>query len=360
MNIIVVGAGIIGCAVAHELAARGARVHVVDPREPGQGATRASAAILAPYIEGHAAPLLTLGVSSLALYDAFMARVQADAGHQLEYERTGTLQVALDAAEAAELAGAARTLEAAGVAHQLLDADGSRSIEPAISASATAALLVPDHGYTAAGALTAALAQAARNRGAAFTTAQVDAIEPPQVRTSGGTLTADAIVVAAGSWASRLGYAVPVADAVKPMRGQLLQLRGGRRPASRVIWGSSCYLVPWRDGTVLAGATMEDAGFDERATAAGVKGLLDAAVRLLPELAAATFDAVRVGLRPKTADELPAIGRSSTMPGLFYAVGHFRNGVLLAPLTAAMVADLVLDGREWRDAALVGPERLGL
>jgi glycine/D-amino acid oxidase-like deaminating enzyme len=127
-----------------------------------------------------------------------------------------------------------------------------------------------------------------------------------------------------------------------------------------VIWGEHCYLVPWEDGSVLVGATSEDVGFDERATTAGVGMLLDRGTELLPELTAAFFDDVRVGLRPATPDELPIIGPSSTMRGVFYATGHYRNGVLLAPLTALAIADLVLEGRERPELVLVHPARFGL
>jgi glycine/D-amino acid oxidase-like deaminating enzyme len=127
-----------------------------------------------------------------------------------------------------------------------------------------------------------------------------------------------------------------------------------------VIWGTHCYIVPWHDGTILVGATVEDVGFDESATVAGVQQLLGAAVALLPPLEAAEFAGVRVGLRPATGDELPVIGHSSTMPGVIYATGHYRNGVLLTPLTALLVADLVTENRARTELALTRPDRLGL
>ena len=144
------------------------------------------------------------------------------------------------------------------------------------------------------------------------------------------------------------------------MRGQLLQLRFAAPPLAHVIWGTACYLVPWEDGSVLVGATVEDAGFDERVTVSGVRQLFESAEELVPATGSATFDGARAGLRPATVDELPIIGRSSTIDGVYYATGHYRSGVLLAPLTAAMTADLVLDGHEHAELALVRPDRFGL
>jgi glycine oxidase len=376
VNIVVVGAGVVGCAIAHELASRGAGVRVLDPRGTGLGATRASAGMLAPYTEGHIAELRTLGVNSLALYDRFIERVRADSGEPVEYEHSGMLQVACNDGERAVLCAAARALAESGVTCELLDAAETARREPALAGHVVSALHLPDHGYVAASALTRALAASAVKHGATLTTARVLAIEAgdrgPRVVTADGAIEADAVVVAAGSWSDVLtdplrtpaepgARAVPAeGGAVKPIRGQLLQLRLSSPPVQQIIWGSRCYLVPWRDGTVLAGATVEDVGFDETATAAGVQQLLASSAELIPALRDAVFEEVRVGLRPMTRDELPVIGPSSTMRNVFYATGHYRNGVLLAPLTAALVASLVLDGRERPELALTRPSRLGL
>src|SRR5688500_9138051 len=304
------------------------------------------------------------------MYEPFLQRVEADSGHRVEFERSGTLQVALDAAQAAGLRLAARMLKEAGAEHSLIDAAAARQVEPHLSERTAAALLVPAQGYVAATSLVAALAQAALNGGATFSVTPAlgiaTAAHGVDVTTPDEVISADAVIIAAGSWSSQLNVGADLQvrpstpPAVKPIRGQLLQLRLDERPASRVIRGPRCYVVPWRDGSVLVGATMEDVGFDERPTAGGMLHLLDAAIELLPALRSARFEEVRAGLRPMTANELPAIGRSSTMPHVFYATGHFRNGVLLAPLTARLIAELVLDGREPPELELVRPDRVGL
>jgi len=360
VNITVVGAGIVGSAIAHELASRGARVQLIDSRGVGRGATRASAGILAPQIEGHIPELRKLAVRSLALYDDFIRRVERDSRRSIEYNRNGTLQVALSEQEAAVLAADAQALARNGVEYALLDRESARRAMPVLSDRVTSALLVPSHGYVAASALTEAVVDAARAHGVSLITAAVRGIDgstaTARVTTDDGIIESDAVVVASGSWS------VPSRPAegpsVKPIRGQLVQLRGDAVLAAQVIWGQACYLVPWSDGTVLVGATVEDVGFDERPTAEGVRSLLSAAIDLVPSLERAHFEEVRVGFRPKASDEMPIIGRSETMPSVFYAVGHYRNGVLLAPLTAALMADLVLEDKERAELALVRPGRL--
>lgn len=361
---IVVGAGVVGCAVGYELAARGASVRLLDMRDVGEGATRASAGVLCPHIEGHAAPLLRLGVRSLAMYDDFVARVSHDARIPIEYRRTGTLEVALTREEADRLQAAAAAHVPSGVEHRYLTPREAREMEPALSEQITGALFVPVHGYIAAGRFTAALAAAAQAHGATIDRGVVVRRVTQDGRivraeTHDESLEADAVVIGAGSWSGRcaVGDAYPP---VKPIRGQLLHLTCPAPVASRVVWGADCYIVPWEDGSLLVGATVEDVGFDESATVAGVRDLLDRARELLPVVSRAKFQGVRVGLRPATSDELPIVGRSSSQSGVFYATGHYRNGVLLAPFTAVAIADLVLDRREAHELTITNPARFGL
>lgn len=352
-DVIVVGAGIIGCAIAHQLSRRGAAVRVFDARAIGGGATQASAGVLAPYIEAPSSgPLLDLAVRSLSMYDDFVEDVRADAGVSVEYRICGTLEVASDDEAAERLRDAATVLSGVvGDDAAWLDASSVRAVEPRLPQDTRGALLIRSHGYVAAPQLTEALTWAALRHGVELETRRtiVSIREKSSglevVTADGARWSADYVVVAAGSWTSQLGITEPAARAVRPVRGQLLRLAWQGEAPSAVIWGPDCYVVPWNDGSVLVGATVEDVGFDERTTAAGVRDLLDALCALLPDAWRSTFLEARVGLRPATSDGLPVLGMSAAMPNLVFAAGHYRNGVLLAPVTASLIADGIIEGR---------------
>jgi glycine oxidase len=246
-----------------------------------------------------------------------------------------------------------------------VDAQAVRSEEPQLGDGAIGGLLIESHGFVAAGDLTRALCAAARRHGA-------QVVEGSKVRriaqrdgdmvveTDRGRLTGNAVVLAAGSWSGEIAIeGVSATVPVRPVRGQLLHLGWSGTPLRRVTWSGRCYLVPWEDGTLLVGATVEDVGFDERVTVAGVRGLLQAACEVVPRAWTAGFVGARVGLRPATADDLPVIGPSTVVPNLMYATGHYRNGVLLAPLTAKLVADALLENRMDPLLELVKPARFG-
>jgi glycine oxidase len=365
-EIIVVGAGIVGCAIACELARRGVSVHVVDERTAGMGATQAAAGILAPHLEGGSSPeFLNLLVRSLGLFDDFIGRVQADSGVTVPYRRTGTLQVAVTDAGLHQIRNAAARLDAQGVSFDLLDEQTVRAEEPHLDRSVIGALLVKSHGFVAPGELIRALADAARRHGARVTEGSrvrrmTQAGGNLVVETDRGPLAGSAVVLAAGSWSGQieipgLTRGVPV----HPIRGQLLRLAWHGPALRRVIWSDRCYVVPWDDGTLLVGATVEDAGFDERTTVAGVRELLEAACAIIPGASTAAFLGARAGLRPASADLRPIIGPSRIVPNLMYATAHYRNGILLAPLTAALVADALLDNRVDPALAALSPQRFG-
>jgi glycine oxidase len=349
-TVIVIGAGVVGSTIAYELASAGAQVRLLDARTPGDGATRASAGVLAPYIEGHpASPLRDLGRESLDRFDEFIARLRRDSGRAIVYERAGTLEVALTPEHAERLASASAALWREGVEARWVPAAVLPDLEPELSAQAEGGLFIPIHGHVGVSSLTTAAVAAAADRGAdVIVESGAVAVRSAtgggvRVSTATSAWEADAAVMAAGSWSSRIRVEGADAAPVTPIRGQLLQL--GARPGllQRVVWGDAGYLVPWPDGSVLAGATVEDVGFDESSTLEARRALLEMAAALVPALKSADLADARAGLRPKSPDDLPLIGRSRVVPGLIYATGHYRNGVLLSPLTAEIVRRLALD-----------------
>lgn len=365
-SVIVVGAGIVGCTVAYELAKSGASVHVIETRAPGQGATRASAGILAPFIEGHGSTLLRdLGKRSLDLYDAFIARLSQDSNHSLVYRRNGTFELAFSNADVERLGELATLLADRGVSWSWIEPQQFKDYEPNAAPNALGALLIPAHGYVGVTSLTLAAAAAAEAFGARFTmeTGAIRILPAPggrvSVQTPAETLDADRVVLAAGSWSSQISVEGVAAIPVKPIRGQLIQLQTDAGAIERVMWGPDGYLVPWPDGSVLVGSTVEDVGFDESHTTDAVEHLRKAAATLVPRLADAPMSGVRTGLRPKGPDDVPILGRSKVVPGLIYATAHYRNGVLFTPLTVELVRDLVFDRAA--DPALrdLDPSRVG-
>lgn len=346
---VVVGAGVIGCAVAYELAGRGASIDIIDDRPAGLGATRASAGMLAPFLEARdEGPLLDLTARSLTLFDDFVARVARASGQPIRYQRTGTLDVTLSDEGCRTLGAMREALAARDVAAEWLDKTAVHDREPLLSHDVLGGLLIPTHGYVAAAQLTAALAAAARSYGtAAVHHARVQRIAQSGgdlvVETDRGSWTGSHVVLAGGSWSGHVEIeGVRARVPVTPVRGQLLELRWDGPMLQRVVWAERCYVVPWQDGTVLVGATVEDVGFDERTTLAGIGALMDAVCDIIPRAAAAALTDARAGLRPATPDGLPVIGASTVVPKLFYATGHYRNGILLAPLTAQLVADALV------------------
>jgi glycine oxidase len=365
VKVVVIGAGIIGASVADALTARGARVSVFDMRAPGRGASQASAGMLAPYIEAHDHPeLLELGTRSLALYDDLIDGLKADTGRDIEYSRDGSVEVSFDEDGTARLQALGRMIEARGANSQLLDTSDLARLEPAVSRSARAGMLIPAHGLVGVDSLLRALVHRATFGGAIFESpVEVVAVEQRadhvDVRIDDRLEEADAVVIAGGSWSRRVRVANVAALPIRPVRGQLLHLhwQASERPR-RIIWGPGCYTVPWSDNSLLVGATVEEAGFEEKTTVAGVHALSHRVLELLPDAATASIEAVRVGLRPATTDGLPAIGPLARAPRVVVASGHYRNGILLAPLTAQIVSRCILDREDDDALAITTPNRL--
>ena len=360
-----IGAGVIGAAITYELALRGVSVMLLECRGAGLGATQAAAGMLVPYLEGFGRPLLPLAARSLEMYDGFVDRVSRDAGVPIVYRRTGSLQAMMHGEPVEELEHMAAAARAAGLECELLDGNAARDAEPQLTAAASAALFMKSHGFVVPADLSGALGAAAIKHGATVrlpVRAQRITRHEGHLRVHADNqlpVTARHVVLAAGSWSGTIDIEGVPPLPVRPIRGQLLQLATGAPALNRILWGSRCYLVPASSTSILVGATVEDAGFDERTTVEGVRDLLVSASEMVPALSNATFVSARVGLRPSTPDEMPIIGRSNKMPGLVYATGHYRNGVLLAPLTARAVAGLILDNCDDPLLAPAAPERFG-
>jgi glycine oxidase len=358
----VVGGGIIGCAIAWRLARQGVDVTIFEQRCVGAGATHASAGALVPYVEAHEpGPLQDLVVRSLNLYDQFIAELREESPGAVDYARCGSLEVAFSPPEEDFLRSVAHRHAAAGL--RWIDAAETLRLEPALSPAIRGSLAADHHGYVSAPGLTAALAKAVSAFRGVFRDARVIQVSGSsgmaEIATDSGAVESfDRVVIASGAWARMLDVEGRDRPPVRPVKGQLLRVRGVR--VKRLVWSRPCYLVPQATGEVLVGATMEDAGFDERPTASGVAHLLDAAIGLVPSLAQAEFVDVRAGLRPATPDHLPMVGFPRGAASVLYATGHFRNGIVLAPLTARIVADVILDGVRDPALDLLSPERFGL
>jgi glycine oxidase len=355
VDVVIVGGGVIGLATAWRSLARGLRVTVVDP-EPAGKASHVAAGMLTPVSEltyGEE-PLLLLGLASRDRYPSFVAELEEVSEQQTGYRDDGTLQVALDSDDLAVLEELRRFQESLGITTEALTGRECRKQEPMLAPSVRGGLLAPEDGSVDPRRLCAALLTAidrlggtlVRDRAAEVLTEAGRAVG---VRLAGGdSLRADQVVLAAGPWSHDLKGLPPDAlPPVRPVKGQILRLRGPmpflNRCVRGLVRGSSVYLVPRTDGEVVVGATQEEMGFDTTVTAGGLWDLLRDARELLPGITELAFAEVTAGLRPGSPDNAPMLG-SSSVPGLLLATGHFRNGVLLTPVTADAMAELLATG----------------
>jgi glycine oxidase len=347
-DVAVVGAGAIGLAVAWRAARHGLRVVVLERRSAGAGASWVAAGMLAPVTEARLTelPLLELGVASAAMYPDFVGQLQAETGIDPGYERYGTLVVARDRDEAVALERELEVHRRLGSTVARLRPSQARALEPALAPSIRLALDVPGDHAIDPRRLTEALAVAARVAGAQLRDdAPVAALLRRGDRVcgvalgNGERLEAEHVVVAAGVWAGGLaGIPGEASVPIHPVKGQVVRLHDPAGPGlvTRVLRTGGAYLVPRGDGRYVLGATMEERGFDITATAGAVFELLRDASEIVPGIWELVIDELLAGLRPATPDGLPAIGPGA-LSGLHWAVGHFRNGILLAPITAQIV-----------------------
>ena len=348
---VVVGGGAIGLACAWRAARRGARVALVERSQPPGGATRVAAGMLAPVGElAFGEPeLLKMTLAAAELYPEFVAELEAASGLGADYRRDGALHVALDRDEAAELRRVHELQRSLGLGAEWLPPRRCRELEPGLTPSFNGGVHAPGEGSVDPRALTAALLAALGEEegvvlrtGSSVETALFEGERIAGVRTdSGEELRAAATVLATGAWSGAAEWLPPQArPAVRPVKGQILELRSpdGAAPCSRIVASERVYLVPRGDGRLIVGATVEEQGFDTAVTAGGVHELLREAYRLLPDVAEMQLVEAAAGLRPGTPDNLPLVG-PSPIQGLLWATGHYRNGILLAPLAAETLVD---------------------
>lgn len=366
---LVVGGGVVGLAIAYELARRGRRVRVVERERPGAGATDASAGMLAPISEaGEQAPsLVELGQKSLRRYPELVARLESETGIACGYRTEGTLWIAVTRDGRAELEHLGATLERGGHSSCFLGADEVRRREPRLSPRLLGGLLVDADHQLDPRALSQSLAAAVRRLGGQITcgvtvteiVAQGGRVQGIAGRRGTGErfeTAAAEVVLAAGAWSCR-DLRLPVADpGLRPVKGQLLRLRG-ERLLDHVVRTREVYLVPRESGELLVGATQEEVGFDESPTAGAVMELLRYAWELCPGIHDLELAELCVGLRPVVEDHLPVIG-ASEVTGLHLALGHYRSGILLAPITGELLARSIVEGRPMPELEPFRPRRL--
>ena len=347
-DVAIIGAGIIGLSVAYELAARGALVRVYDTGEPAKAASWAAAGMLAPRSERMADEAMRrLCEASLALYPAFTQTIMNAGGVDAHLRLDGVLHAAYTPESFERLRARCDELLAEGFEAALFDREQTLGAEAALSRSVVGSLLVHGEGHVDNRRLGRALIAACETQNVRIHTGiesiavECDARRALGVRTDRGFVAAGAVINAAGAWASKIaGVPDECVPPVEPVKGQMLTIEIPVGFVRRTTWIPGGYLVPRPDGRLLVGATSENAGYDTRVTAGGLDTLLRAAVTAAPALRDFTVSEAWAGLRPGTPDERPFLGPTS-LTGYYLATGHYRNGILLAPATARMLADVI-------------------
>jgi glycine oxidase len=347
----IAGGGVIGGAIALELARAGLRVALFDRQQPGREASWASAGILSPAPENPGmVAMVPLGKASLALYPEYIAEVEEISGMSTGFRPKGTLEALFSRDTKAELSTIIALHHGMGLRAEPLRAADARELEPALSEEVEAAVLRPDEGSVDNRALTAAILGAAQRSGAeVFPGYGAKAIWREGNRCAGLILQNEKkvearwTIIAAGCFSATIEGIAPYAP-VRPAKGQMTALRGEDLKIERVLWSEKIYLVPRNDGRILAGATVEYAGFDKQTTAGGIEKILSAAIDLAPGLANARIEETWAGLRPDSPDHLPILGPTD-LDGLLLATGHFRSGILLTPITARLMREWITEQR---------------
>ncbi|MDQ2905713.1 MAG: glycine oxidase ThiO [Chloroflexota bacterium] len=348
-DVLIVGGGVIGCAIAYYLCQAGAEVILLDQGEVGAEASSAAAGLLAPLgsLTGPG-PFADLLLASWSLFPALVADLEEVSGVQIEYEQTGALRVVRNPRNIANLKRRMQAWEPLGLRMDWLIGDEARSREPLLAPDVHAAVYASQEAQVRAPRLVKALAQAATTRGARFysqqeiTGVQRHASRVTGVNTAQGeTIACEHLVIAAGAWTRRCGEWLDINIPISPLRGQILSLLQPTVPLRHMIFGEAIYLAPKLDNTITVGATKEEVGFDRQITAGGISGLLNAAIRLAPALAACSIETMWTGLRPRSPDQQPILGKAPGWENVTLATGHGSVGIMLSAITGKTVAELV-------------------
>jgi len=361
-DVAIAGGGVIGGAIALELARAGLRVCVFDRQKPGQEASWASAGIISPAPENPGMiATVELAKRSAALYPEFVAQVEEISGQSTGFRRKGTLEALFSGDAKEELSTIIALHHGLGLKAEPLNAADARELEPALSDEVEAAVLRPDEASIDNRLLTAAVFEAAQRSGAEiFPASRVTGICREGARCRGLLLENEKVeaqwtVIAAGCFSGMI-EGVSAYAPVKPAKGQMIALRADDLEIERVLWSEKIYLVPRNDGRILAGATVEYVGFDKRVTAGAIEKILAAAIELVPGLKDARIEETWAGLRPDSADHLPILGPTD-VEGLVMATGHFRSGILLTPVTARLVREWITEQKVSVDWERFSPMR---
>lgn len=348
-EILILGGGVIGCAIAFELARKGRKVAVLERNSPGCESSNAAAGILGPQIEASGpGPLLELKLAGKALFAETADLLHRETGIDVEYRPIGVLHLILSESEESTARERLGWQQRLGLQVSFLSAQEVLAVEPCTTPNVRGALHYPDDHQINNANLVKALYQDARMHGAKFSLGNpATAIlrEGSQVRGASSPCEeweADAVVICAGSWSAQLsrlcGFPIPLT----PARGQMLLTSSTVTPLRKVVAHGSCYLVPRVNGEILVGSNVEFVGYDKRVTASGVHDILTRAFAAVPTLAQESLLATWAGLRPHCQDGLPILGAIPGTRGAFLATGHFRNGILLSLITGRVMAQLIL------------------
>ena len=361
-DVVIIGGGVIGLTIARALALRGVRdVCLIERANLGSEASFAAAGMLLPQVEAATKDdLFTLACRSRDLYAAFATALHDETGIDVELDTTGTLYLALNEQDQEEIEKGYYFQSREGLPVELLNATAVREIEPCISSSATGALLFPRDIQVENRRLLSALANSVNRLGVTvLTETNVDSLVIERnrltgVQTSRGVVTCSTAVVAAGAWSGFIKHSHPP---IEPIRGQMLCLEAKPHLTRHILFSRRGYLVPRRDGRLLAGSTSEQAGFAKCVTAGGTAKILQNAHEILPAISNLPIVDTWAGLRPRSPDGLPVLGPCVEIDGLFYATGHYRNGILLAPITGELISEAIVEGLASPLLAPFSPER---